>query len=113
MTAGATRFAEKQSFTRGSIAGNRRSPCATRRREASNVRDQLPDLIVRVRAKWRHLRTGHAFANRPEQVAIVRAARKRAGIERRSPVALSTSAVTRRARLLVGALSGGNRGWVA
>src|SRR4051794_8052529 len=82
-----------------------------RRRQAAEVGDELPRLLVGERGERRHLTAGHAGPDRMEQIAIVVAARKRTRVERGPAVAARGRAVTRLTRLVVEAMTGGGGVW--
>src|SRR5205807_3241954 len=74
--------------------------CA-RRREAADVRHQLPDLLVAEAGERRHLASGHAGANGVEQVRVRAAVCERGAVQRWPAIALTCGTVTRLARLIV------------
>src|SRR5205085_2109701 len=76
--------------------------------ETSDVRQQLPDLLVREAPERRHLAATHAFSNRMEHVAVLASA-QRTGIERRTAIPLSGRSMTRLACLVVDPLAVDNR----
>ena len=74
-----------------------------------NVADELPHLFIGQAGERRHLRAGHARANRVKNIGVFAAVRECRCIECRAAVALTGRTVTRLARLVVHALAVGNR----
>ena len=102
MAARAACGAEKEPFARGRVAAARRRVRGGRRgREAADIGDELPDLLIGQARERRHLAAGDADPDRVEQIAVVATVREGPGIERGTAVALSCRTVTRLAGLIV------------
>ena len=114
MTACAGGAPEEQRFAGGRVADDRHhSRRRARRRhhalQTVNVADELPHLFIAQAGERRHLRAGHARANRVKNIGVFGAVREGRCIQRRTAVALSGGTMTRLARLVVDALAVGNR----